>query len=159
MQKLFILVAAIVAFVLFTTHPEKARAEVNINVGIIPPIPQVVISTPPPMIQIPGTYIYAVPDIDADVVFYQGSWFRPHQNYWYRSNGYNGPWVNIDLNFMPGPILRLPPGFRSVPPGHKRFPYGQMKKNWRSWEQSHHWGDYGHKRKHKNKHKRKHKRK
>jgi hypothetical protein len=64
----------------------RGFAEVNVNVGIsVPPPPRLVIPAPPPMFVIPRTYVYFAPDVDADVFFYQGYWYRPHQGHWYRS--------------------------------------------------------------------------
>ena len=39
----------------------------------------------------------------------------------------------------PGPLLRIPPRWRDIPPGHDRIPYGQLKKNWRQWEKERRW--------------------
>jgi len=43
---------------------------------------------------------------------------------------------------VPAVLLRLPPDYRHVPPGHQRIAHGQLKKNWRTWEKEKHWDKY-----------------
>jgi len=105
------------------------------------PLPPLILPAPPPVVVIPGTYVYVVPDIDDDLVFFHDFWYRPYKGKWYRATYYNGPWVII--HSVPPAILGLPPGFRHVSPGHERIPYGHMKKNWRKWEEEKHWGENG----------------
>ena len=120
-------------------YPARVNAGVNVNIGINVPLPTVVIPAPPAVIVIAGTYIYFVPDVQADILFYRGYWYRPHQGHWYQSTSYNGPWGYIERRRVPGVLLHLPPDFRHVPPGHERIPYGQFKKNWTTWEKEKHW--------------------
>ena len=44
------------------------------------------------MVVIPGTNVYAVPDVDADMFFYSGWWWRLWEGQWYRSRNYNSGW-------------------------------------------------------------------
>lgn len=104
-----------------------------------PPLPKVFIPAPPDVILIPGAYAYFVPDIDADIVFYEGRWYRLHDNRWHSGSGYNGPWVIVVAGRVPAVLLNLPQGFRRIPPGHTRIPLGQLKKNWRRWQADRHW--------------------
>ena len=119
--------------------PRTGYAGVNVNVGVNIPLPPFVFPAPPPVFVVPGTYVYAVPDIEIDVLFYQGYWYRPYRDYWYRSRSYNGPWRHIDRKRIPGALFKLPPDYRHIPPDHQRIPYGQMKKNWRTWERDRYW--------------------
>ena len=109
----------------------------------LPPLPPLVIPAPPPVFLIPGTYAYFAPDVDADLFFYSGYWYRPHGGDWYRSSRYDGPWGFIALNRIPGVLINLPPGYRNMPPGHLRIPYGQLRKNWKTWERHKHWDKPG----------------
>lgn len=109
----------------------------------VPPLPPLVIPAPPPVFVIPGSYAYFAPDVDADLFFYGGFWFRPHGGGWYRSSHYGGPWGFVAITMVPGVLINLPPGYRNVPPGHQRIPYGQLKRNWRSWERDKHWDKPG----------------
>ena len=121
--------------------PVESIAAVNINVGIsIPPPPVFRFHTPPPMVVIPGTYVYAVPDIDVEIFFYQGYWYRPHEEHWFRSKAYNGPWAYLDSHRIPGVIYDLPPDYHYwLPPGHQKIPYGHFKNNWGRWERERYW--------------------
>jgi hypothetical protein len=104
-----------------------------------PPLPPLLLPAPPPVVLIPDTYAYFAPDVDGELIFYHGYWYRPYEGRWYRSSRYRGPWGFIAIGRVPRVLLDLPPGYRTVPPGHQRIPYGQLKKNWSSWEQDRHW--------------------
>jgi hypothetical protein len=114
-------------------------AAVDVNVGVSVSLPSIVISSPPPVVVVPGTYVYVIPDIEADIVFYHDYWYRPFKGGWYRSQGYNGPWGFIARERVPGVLFKLPSDVRRVPPGQARIPYGQLKKSWRTWEKEKHW--------------------
>ena len=73
-------------------YPKGATAGVSIGINFPPP-PPLVIPAPPPLFVIPTTYIYFPPEVDVDIFFYHGYWYRPHQGYWYRSGSYNGKWA------------------------------------------------------------------
>jgi len=62
-------------FGLFT--PAMSSAEVNINIDI--PLPGLVIPAPPALVVIPGTYVYYPPDVQTDIFFYHGYWYRPYR--------------------------------------------------------------------------------
>jgi hypothetical protein len=43
---------------------------------------------------------------------------------------------------VPKALIQLPPDYRTYrepPPGYRRVPYGQVKKNWSNWEKSKYW--------------------
>jgi len=124
-------------------HPSRATAEVNINVGINVPPPPLVIPAPPPVFVIPRTYVYFAPQVEVDIFFYQGYWYRPYRGHWYRSAIYNGKWVYIVPERVPRVLINLPPDFRRVPPGHRHIPYGNVKKNWKTWEKDKYWEKHG----------------
>ena len=54
-------------FLIFQGIPGKSEARVDINIGISPP--PLVISGPPEVAIIPGTYVYFVPDVAANLFF------------------------------------------------------------------------------------------
>lgn len=121
-------------------YPADAGAEVDININIGVPLPKAVIVAPPAVVVIPGTYVYFAPDVDVEILFYGGYWWRPHAGRWYRAMDYNGPWIIIEVGRVPNVLVGLPPGYRSIPPGHERIPYGQLKKHWKEWEREKRWG-------------------
>ncbi len=110
--------------------------DLNISIGTPPPV---VIQSPPPMAVIPGTYVYIAPNVEVDILFYHGHWYRPHQGHWFIASTYNGPWTHVAPARVPRPILDLPPGYRRLPPGHQRIPYKHVKENWQKWERQKHW--------------------
>jgi hypothetical protein len=125
-----------------------STARVDVNIGLSVPLPVYVAPAPPPVVVIPNTYVYYVPDINVDILFYHGYWYRPHEGHWFRARSYNGPWAHMAPNMVPPALVGLPPNWR-VPPGHQRIPHGQLKKNWSKWErekywQHHGWGNEGH---------------
>lgn len=138
------------------SYMPEAKAEVNVNIGIGIPLPRIVIEEPPDVVVIPGTYVYFAPDVEIDILFYRGWWYRPHRSKWYRCRDYNGPWVLIPVDRIPRAVLHLPPDWRHKPHRHGHIPYGQLKKHWKDWEDEGKWdGDdkeskhHGHKHKHK----------
>jgi hypothetical protein len=108
-----------------------------------PPLPPLLIPAPPPVVLIPGTYAYFAPDVDAELIFYGGFWYRPYRGGWYRASHYNGPWGFVNTKKVPGVLINLPPGYRSGPHGGQPIPHGQLKKNWKTWEQHKHWDKPG----------------
>jgi len=114
----------------------SSSADINININPVPP-PHFAFAAPPSVHVIPGSYVYLVPNMDFDMFFYNGYWYRPHNNYWYRAVGYNGPWHYHKA--VPRPLLHLPSDYRRIPPGHTFIPYGQLKKHWRYWERDRYW--------------------
>ena len=125
--------------------PGVASAQVHVDIGInvpvppLPPLPRFVFPAPPVVVVVPETYMYVVPEIEVDIVFYQGYWYRPHSDRWYRASSYNGPWDLLSAGQVPGSFKTLPPGFRSVKPEHPRIPYQNVEVNWKKWEQERHW--------------------
>jgi hypothetical protein len=124
--------------------PTDAIAEVSVNINI--PLPGLIIGAPPVMMVIPGTYAYFAPDVDADIFFYHGYWYRPYRGQWFISAGYNGPWGSIAVRGVPGVLINLPPHYRRVPPYYRRLPYGIVRENWRTWEEERHWDRHDRKR-------------
>jgi hypothetical protein len=128
-----------ILLLMLTGLPVETIAAVNVNIGIFAPPPAFRIHTPPPVVVIPGTYIYAIPDIAVEILFYQGYWYRPHEGHWYRGKSYNGPWTYLDPPRVPRALFDLPPGYYRIPPGHEKIPYGHFKKNWGRWEREGYW--------------------
>ena len=131
-QKLFVTFASLLILSAVIFSPAASNA--GLPLPPAPPLPPLVIPAPPPVFLIPGTYAYFAPDVDADLFFYGGYWYRSHGGGWYRSSRYSGPWGFIVPKRVPGVLINLPPGYRNVPPGHQRIPYVQLRKNWKTWE-------------------------
>lgn len=117
--------------------PLKSNAEVNINVTI--PLPGLIMSAPPAMVVIPGSYVYYPPEVNLDIFFYRGYWYRPYGGAWYIANGYNGPWRTIGTGRVPRAVIGVPPHYRRVSYGYERMPYGTVRGNWHRWEREQYW--------------------
>jgi hypothetical protein len=89
MKKLIfkILFLTLVVFV-----PVSAMAGVSVRVNIPLP-PPIIFPAPPQVAVIPGTNVYAVPDVKDDIFFYGGWWWRSWEGRWYRSHYYDRGWV------------------------------------------------------------------
>ncbi|MCX5806307.1 MAG: hypothetical protein NT010_09625, partial [Proteobacteria bacterium] len=58
-----------------------------------PPPPPLAFQAPPVVIVIPDTdNVYVVPDISADLFFWNGFWWRLNNGFWYRSQYYDRGW-------------------------------------------------------------------
>ena len=120
--------------------PMAGNAGVNVNVTL--PLPGLVIPAPPALVVIPGSYVYYPPDVNVDMFFFRGRWYRPHRGGWYFANGYNGPWRVIRPDRVPRAVFGIQPGFRGVS-RYERLPYDQVNRNWRTWERDRHWSRRG----------------
>ena len=109
-RNVFLVVTAV--FFLLALGNQQAEARVNVGVGINVDLPVFSFSVPPQVAVIPGTYVYYVPDADAEILFYEGRWYRPWEGRWYWARDYNGPWVIAGPRFVPAPLLRLPRDYR-----------------------------------------------
>ena len=84
----------------------------------------------PRLFPIPGRYVYFVSDIDVDIFFYHGKWYRPYKDRWFISGSYNGPWDRI---------RDVPVSLQDLPRVFYRVPYGELRDNWERWEREKYW--------------------
>ncbi len=109
---------------------KEARAEVSVGVNINLGPPPIVVPEPPELILVPRTQVYFVPGVDFEVFFYNGWWWSPRGERWYRSRLYNGPWHTVERRIVPGPVIRVPRDYRSVYVRERHIPY-------REWRERH----------------------
>lgn len=129
-----IVIAAISLFLLGFSGQSMAGIHIGVNI----PLPPVfVFSAPPELVVIPGTYVYYCPNVDFDIFFYAGYWYRPYGGYWYRSGSYGGPWVYTDG--APSVLVSLPHDYRIITRGYRHIPYSELHRNWRAWERGRYW--------------------
>jgi hypothetical protein len=81
-----------------------------------PPIP---FAEPPNVIVLPGTDVYVVPGIEADIFFQGGWWWRQWRGNWYRSKYYDHGWAH----------------HRDYPSWHRKIPH-----DWRHNYSANIWG-------------------
>jgi hypothetical protein len=131
--------------VLVILFPGSTMAGVDVGVSISLP-PLIVFSTPPEVVVIPETYVYVVPDSDADIYFYNGWWWRPWEGRWYRSRHYDSGWAYYRR--APSFYAGIPPGWRNdyrdhrwggQPWNYQRIPHQQLQRNWNTWKNTRHW--------------------
>ncbi|OPY91509.1 MAG: hypothetical protein A4E72_00105 [Syntrophus sp. PtaU1.Bin208] len=109
--------------------------------------PPIGFEQPPEVIAIPyARDVYAVPDISVDLFFWDGWWWRPWNDQWYRSHNYNGGWARYDS--VPGFYRDVDPGWRGNYrnrswQGHRwnyeRIPNHQLQQNWKNWHNNNYW--------------------
>jgi hypothetical protein len=147
-MKKLIVIATMTLLLLGFSGQSMARIHIGVNIAL-PPV--FVFSAPPGVVVIPGTYVYYSPDVNFDLYFYGGYWYRPYRRYWYRSASYDGPWVYI--RSAPYALLNLPPDYRVITRGYRHIPYRDLHRNWRAWQRGrywehHNWGRMEHQRYH-----------
>ncbi len=111
---------------------KEALAEVHVNINIGPP--PIVVAEPPELVLVPRSQVYFVPQPEIDVFFYNGDWWSPRGDRWYRARAYNGPWGVVNKRYVPAPVYRVPKDYRVVYEKEQRIPYGQWKKQWKHQE-------------------------
>jgi len=134
-KKYSLVVAIMVVVLAGLSSLSDARVDVNIGINL----PAYTFAAPPSLAVIPGTYVYFVPGIDVDVLFYHGYWYRPYEGRWFRSSSYMGPWGFVAIGRVPHVLIDLPPDFRRIPPGYRLIPYREFGRNWRKWERDRYW--------------------
>jgi len=128
-------------------HMEPIEPNNSLEANLLPPIPFVV---PPEVVVIPGTNVYVAPDIDVDLFFWDGWWWRLWEGRWYRSHYYNRDWGYY--NNVPSFYFDVDPGWRGYYRDHnwygarwdyERIPNQRLQRNWKSWQNDRHWERQG----------------
>ncbi|MBA4374295.1 MAG: hypothetical protein C0402_15700 [Thermodesulfovibrio sp.] len=127
---------------ILTGYAAQSEARVSVNIGVN--LPDYRFAAPPEVVVIPGTYVYMVPDIDVDVLFFQGYWWRPYEGHWYRSRNYKGSWSYVTPGRIPRGLRELPQDYRQrLSSGHERVHHREVQRNWKKWEKNRHWDRRG----------------
>lgn len=142
-MKKLLLGGLLLTLVTIVPIPTIAQIDIRISIPLPPPI---VFPAPPEVIVIPNTYVYVVPDIDIDIFFWDGWWWRLWEGRWYRSRYYDRGWVyyryipyfyyDIDLGWRKFYRERHWHGHRW---DYQRIPYQHLQRNWRSWNSNRYW--------------------
>jgi len=135
--------ATLLALVALVPLPSMAAVGIRVS---IPLPPLIAFPAPPAVVVIPETYVYFVPDIEEEIFFYDGWWWRPWQGRWYRSRYYNSGWGYYKR--VPSFYPKIHSGWRNDYrdrrwKGHswnfQPIPHNQLQQNWGSWKKDRHW--------------------
>jgi len=80
-----------------------------------PPLPKIVLPSPPVMIWLPGPKVYVAHETPHQIFNHDGHYYLHHQDAWYIGPGYSGPWTAAKE--------------RQIPPGLRKY-------------RGEHWGEY-----------------
>jgi hypothetical protein len=123
------------AFVVVFSSSTMAAVEVDISISLPPPI---VFAAPPELIVLPETYVYVVPDLNDEIYFYNGWWWRLWEGRWYRSHYYDRGWRYYKK--VPSFYFDVDPGWRVFYRNnnwyghrwnHERIPDQRLLQNWK----------------------------
>jgi hypothetical protein len=126
-----------------SSGPAVAGVDISIGISLPPPIQ---FSAPPQMVALPDTNVYVAPDVQEDIFFSGGWWWRLWGGRWYRSRSYDRGW---------GYVGHAPTFYHSVPRDwrrsyhdrvwngrpwrQERVRHQEVQQNWRNWEKENHW--------------------
>jgi hypothetical protein len=139
------LLSGTVLAALLTVAPIQSMAGVTVSFGISLP-PPIAFVAPPEVVVIPETYVYAAPDVDVNLFFYDGFWWRLWEGRWYRSSYYNSGWSYYEG--VPDFYALVPHNWRieyrehlwnGHPWTYQRVTYHDLRRGWRDWEKNDHW--------------------
>ncbi len=106
---------------------KEAAAGVNLGINVNIGPPPIVAPAPPEVVMVPGSQVYFVPGLEFDVFFYNGFWWSPRGDRWYRARAYNGPWGVVDSRYIPRPVFGVPHDYRRVYAHERHIPYGEWR--------------------------------
>jgi hypothetical protein len=121
--------AAILCVLFVCSGTREAEAQVSISINLGPP--PIMVAEPPAVVLVPNSQVYFVPQLNFDVFFYNGWWWSPRGDRWYRARAYNGPWGIVERRYVPAPVFRVPRDYRTRYGNQRPIPYGQWKKDYR----------------------------
>ena len=113
-------------------------AAAQLSIGISSPGLSIGINVPvyPRLMRVPGYPVYYAPGLDANFFFYDGMYWVFHDDRWYASSWYNGPWSLVDPYAVPLYILRIPVRYYRRPPAYFHGWHRDAAPRW-----GEHWGN------------------
>ena len=152
MKKLLFGTVLLALVLAWPISPVMAAGGGRVDVGVSVPLPPpLMFPAPPQLVVIPETNVYVIPDVNDDIFFYGGWWWRPWEGRWYRSQRYDSGWGYYKGN--PSFYGHVPSGWRNDYrqgrwKGHqwnrRRVHHQQVQKNWQGWERDKHWEKQNH---------------
>jgi hypothetical protein len=121
------------SFLLGTATPAGAQVSVSVAVpGISIGIHQ---HGYPELVPVPGYPVYYAPQLPVNYFFYDGYYWLYHDDHWYTSDWYDGPWTMVDPDDVPLFVLRVPVRYYVNPPIYFQGWYVDAPPRWEV-----HWG-------------------
>jgi len=134
----------LMALVVVVPLQAMAQVGIDIHIGLPPPV---AFQTEPDVIVLPDTdNVYVVPDLDIDLFFWNGWWWRPWEGRWYRSRYYDRGWIHY--RSIPSFYYDVDPGWRGYYRdrnwyGHnwyyERIAHQRLQRQWQRWYNNRHW--------------------
>jgi hypothetical protein len=126
-----------------------SAAQVSIGIGF--PHVSLGINFPvyPRLVRVPDYPVYYAPELQANFFFYDGMYWVFHNDNWYASSWYNGPWSFVRPDDIPVFILRVPVRYYRHPPTYFRgwrpdapprwennwgHDWQQRNRDWNQWD-------------------------
>lgn len=91
-------------WLLVASNTQAANVDVGINVNI--GVPAIVIESPPEFLLIPSLGLHVSIGAPYDLFYLDGFYYQFHNNRWYRSDHYRGPWGYVDRRYLPRRMLK-----------------------------------------------------
>jgi hypothetical protein len=86
-----------------------ALAQVHVGVDVQIPLPTIRFEVPPPLVVVtPGVQV--VEDYGDEVFFVNGWYWCRRDAHWFRTRDYRGGWVVVERRYVPGSLVKIPPG-------------------------------------------------
>lgn len=130
------------SMLLFPALP--SHAQLSIGIGIELPGISLGINLPayPAMVRVPGYPVYYAPRLNFNFFFYDGLYWAYEDDRWYASDWYNGPWWEVEPEYMPLFVLRVPIRYYRRPPMYFRYWRADRAPRWdehwgRDWSERH----------------------
>jgi hypothetical protein len=140
-----------ILLVLMIIAPVQAMAGVNVNIGVSLP-PPIVFHAPPDVVVLPDSQdVYVVPDLDIDLFFWNGWWWRLWSGQWYWSHYYDRGWTYY--GYVPSFYSHVDPYWRGYYKNHnwygyrwdyERIPHQQLQRSWSTWHSNSYWENQRH---------------
>ena len=127
MNKLYTAIIMVVVVTVVGVTMSEAGVDIHVGIGV------------PPVVVIPGTYVYSIVDPRFEIFFYHGAWWRHHNGYWFTARDYNRSWVYVRPEMVPMAVVKVPHDYRNRIRSSERIEYRDLSGNWERWEREKHW--------------------
>jgi hypothetical protein len=141
---------AFIVSMLLLSPLTSAVAQVTIQIGAPNVSIGINVQTYPQLVRVPGYPVYYAPEVDSNYFFYDGVYWVFHDDSWYVSSWYNGPWAFVGPHDVPLFLLRVPVSYYRRPPGYFHGWSGKAPPRWgerwgNDWERQHSgWDKWNH---------------